>query len=130
MADAVPTVLVIDGDDRALATVAAALDRMGYRCSAGAGGAAAPIGTGDGPVDLVIVDADGVADDGIALVTAIRRASDAPIIAVTRRRRTLEGRHRDVARMTIVAKPFDPERLVDLVESELVMSGCVLPVCF
>lgn len=117
-------ILIIDNDDGVVAALSARLEVLGYTTITATTGAQGLSEFNEQAVDLVITDVNMPGGDGVQLAESIRQRSDVPIIFIT-------GFHRDfrdglsrIRNVTVMQKPFDSADLIDLVEAELVMSGC------
>lgn len=128
MSNSVPTILVIDNDDGLVAALATRLEHYGYRCITAESGAQGVAAFREQRIDLVITDLNMPAGNGIALVRAIQQISQVPIIIMTGFQSAFNRQLQAFANVTVMNKPFDAERLIDLVETELVMTGRTLPI--
>lgn len=128
MSDSEATILIIDNDEGMVAAICTRLESMGYRCVTAGTGAQGIAAFREQPIDLVISDLNMPAGDGITLAETLRENSDVPIIIVTGFHKEYRRELRSISDITLVQKPFDSNQLVDLVEVELVMKGCELPV--
>jgi DNA-binding response OmpR family regulator len=71
------------------------------------------------PVDLIITDLRMQTGDGIALIEAIRRISQTPVIIVTGFASEYADRVRFLNNVAMVSKPFDSRVLVELIDKAL-----------
>jgi DNA-binding NtrC family response regulator len=114
-----PTVLVVDNDDRVTLALSTRFERLGYRCVPALTGAQAISAFRESDIDIVITDLNMPAGDGIALASEIRKTSDIPIVFMTGFRDVYRRVTRSVANVFIMEKPFDMQRLIDLVEASI-----------
>lgn len=128
MPDSVPTILIIDNDEGMVAAVSTRLESLGYRCVTASTGAQGIAAFCEHKIDLVISDLNMPAGDGITLARTLRATSEVPIIIVTGFRDDYRRELRAIPDVTLMEKPFDSNRLVDLIETDLVMNGKDLPV--
>ncbi len=122
-----PTILVIDNDDALSIAISHRLEHYGYECVRAASGAQGLAAFKNNEIDLIITDLNMPAGNGVALATSIRQLSGVPIIVVTGFRDEFRREIRSIENVAVIEKPFNPEQLLELVEMELVLSGCALP---
>ena len=77
--------LVVDSDAGLRAVVASQLVDQGYEVAEASNASAALAALDETPADLVILDIDLPDSDGVSLVRAVRRATDAPVVVITGR---------------------------------------------
>jgi DNA-binding response OmpR family regulator len=123
-----PTILIIDNDEGMVAAIAERFGHLGYRCITAGTGAQGLALFFETHVDLIISDLNMPAGDGVVLAKSLRRRSLVPIIIVTGFHPEYRRELRGIANLTLMEKPFDSNNLIDLVESELILSGCTLPI--
>ena len=128
MSESAPRILIIDNDEGLVAAITARLESMGYQCVTAGTGAQGIAAFREQDIDLVITDLNMPAGDGIVLAMTLRETSDVPIIIVTGFHDEYRRELRSIPNVTLMEKPFDSDQLIDLVEADLVMSGCELPV--
>ena len=75
--------LVVDSDAGLRAVVASQLVDQGYEVAEASNASAALAALDETPADLVILDIDLPDSDGVGLVRAVRRATDAPVVVIT-----------------------------------------------
>ncbi len=74
-------------------------------------------------IALVITDLNMPAGDGITLAKSLRQTSDVPILIITGFHDNYRRELRSIRNVTLMEKPFDSNQLIDLVESELFITG-------
>ncbi len=124
----VPHVLIIDNDEGVVRAIETRLRHYGYECATANTGAQGLSIFQSCDIDLIISDLNMPAGDGVSLAAAVREVSDVPIIFVTGFHREYLGKLGDIPGITIFEKPFDASELLELVETELTLRGCSLPV--
>ncbi|MHC5115005.1 MAG: response regulator [Planctomycetota bacterium] len=122
-----PRILIVDNDERITRALANRLANLGYECVTARCGNEAIQEFGRDAFDLVITDLNMPAGDGIGLTEALREQSGVPIIVITGFQAAYRRRLDRFDNIAVLEKPFDTSDLMDLVEAELVMSGCSLP---
>lgn len=114
-----PSVLVVDNDTGLLMAVSVRIESIGCRCVRAQSGAQGLAELRHTDFDLLITDLNMPLGDGLALATAFRRCSDAPIVIITgfvgEYAAGLEG----IENLTVVEKPFETNQIVGLI-SELI----------
>ena len=120
-------ILIIDNDEGIVAALSARLEAMGYTCITAGTGAQGLASFQEQNINLVITDLNMPAGDGIVLAQRLRETSEVPIIVVTGFREVYHEQLRFISNLTVLEKPFDSNVLLELVETELVLSGCELP---
>ncbi|NQT87975.1 response regulator [bacterium] len=109
------TVLIVDDDECILELERALLEEAGYRCVTALSGEAALARLAEtGPVDLCLLDIMMPSLDGLALARRIHddERTRCPVVYVTALPRE---RARDAVAVDYIAKPFDPDRLIECV---------------
>lgn len=127
MSESTPRILIIDNDEGVVAAITARLESMGYQCVTAGTGAQGIAAFRDQDIDLVITDLNMPAGDGVTLARTLREKSDVPIIIVTGFHDEYRSELCSIPSVTLMEKPFDSNQLIDLVEADLVMTGCDLP---
>ena len=122
-----PTILIIDNDEGMVAAITARLESIGYCCVTAGSGAQGVAAFRDNDIDLVVTDLNMPAGDGLTLARTLRKSSDVPIIIVTGFHDEYRRELRTLRNVTLMEKPFDSRQLVELIEADLVMTGCELP---
>lgn len=121
-ANAFALVLVVDDDALVRDMIAASLTRAGYRVVLSADGAAAIARLGHETPDLILTDLFMPNCDGIELLRSgqLSRA-DAPVIAMSGGYAGIDmlGASQALGADAVIAKPFMPRELVDLVRRTL-----------
>lgn len=114
-----PSVLIVDNDTGLLMAVSVRIESMGCRCVRAQSGAQGLAELRHNDFDLLITDLNMPLGDGLALATAFRRCSEAPIVVITgfvgEYAVGLEG----IDNLTVIEKPFETHRIVGLI-SELI----------
>ena len=114
-----PNVLVIDNDDAVVHALATRLTSVGCICISASSGRQGIAQFTDASVDLVITDLNMPHMDGAALIAAIRRVSNVPIIVITGYHKAYHQHLRGFSGVTVLGKPFRSQDLIDLVTAEL-----------
>lgn len=122
-----PTILVVDNDEALTAAISMRLEDAGFNCITAASGAQGIALFDRGQIDLVITDVVMPGGDGFVLAEHIRKAGDTPVIVCTGYRKDHFGRLGSVPGVTVFEKPFSHERLLELVETELILAGVTPP---
>jgi len=126
-ADASQTILIIDDDESLLRAISTRLTSLRYHCVTAGSAEEGLEQFRLGRIDLVITDVIMPKSDGFSLLLKIREVSTVPIIVITGfagKRPPFLRRFPDVK---FFSKPFDWERLVELVEAELAVRGTADP---
>lgn len=118
-----PTILVIDNDEGMVAALTARLESLGYHCVTAGTGAQGIAAFREQTIHLVISDLNMPAGDGITLARTIRESSNVPIIVVTGFQDEFRRELRSIPNVSLLQKPFEYTRLVELIEADLVLSG-------
>jgi DNA-binding response OmpR family regulator len=118
-----PRILIVE-DDPAIAQLIATLLETNWfysvvRCS-GAQGVQA---FAKESIDLIITDLHMPAGDGIALIQAVRRTSQTPVIIVTGFAKEYADHVRFLDNVAVIHKPFETQTLLDTVEMALEASS-------
>jgi len=122
-----PTILIVENDEGMLAALATRLRASGYRCvTASCGDEGAEEFTRHHP-DMIVTDLNMPGGDGIDLVAAVRRSSDAPVLVLTGFVEDYKRSLRPLRNITIVRKPCPAADLIDLIESHLLLFGVDTP---
>ncbi len=120
-----PTILVVDDDERLAHVVVIRLEREGWNCMvANTGRQALSILEAHQP-DLVISDLNMPDGDGLNFIHSVRRLSQIPIIVVSGFTDAYTEELSVYPEITRVQKPFDTTQLIELVETELSLSGAL-----
>ena len=127
MPESTPTILIIDNDDGLVAAITTRLEACGYQCVKASTGAQGIRLFQEECIDLVITDLNMPVGNGIALAKTLRASSDVPIIVVTGYRGHFARELRSIPNVTVLEKPFDSNELLDLVETDLALTGRNLP---
>lgn len=122
-----PTILVIDNDEGFATALTARLTHCGYECLTAATGAQGISICAERPVDLVITDLNMPMGNGVDLARTLRKSSDVPIIVVTGFRDEFRRELRSIRNVTTLVKPIDQNQLIDLIDTELILSGRTVP---
>lgn len=118
------TILIVDDNERLLATLDRALSAAGYLTMTAAGGGVALRMLMDVEVDLVITDIYMPEMDGIELLSRILdRSPDAKVVAMTAGGSLVREELLDDARMLgavrVISKPFTTDELLEVVDQLL-----------
>lgn len=109
------TVLVVDDDPNILEIVAVALEEAGYAVERAADGATALSLVDEREIDLVLADVVMPGLDGIGLARRLQeRGQEAPVILMSAAAIRI-----DPLLTPFLAKPFDLDHLIDLVDRSL-----------
>lgn len=122
-----PTLLIVDNDEGMTTALSTRLTSLGYRCLTASSGAQGISTCREQEIDLIITDLNMPAGDGVALAQTVRMFSDVPIVIISGFHDDFRERINQVSNVTVLPKPFDSGRLVDLIEADLIMAGCDLP---
>ncbi|MFK7959634.1 MAG: response regulator [Phycisphaerales bacterium] len=122
-----PTILIVDNDEGMTAALSFRLGSHGYHCITAASGAQGIAACREQDVDLIITDLNMPAGDGVALAQTVRTFSQIPIVIVSGFHGDFRDRLNRIENVTVLPKPFDTSRLIDLIEADLIMSGVELP---
>ena len=117
-----PVLLLVDNDEDYLTAIAVRLAACGYECRTAHSGAQGFVTFDAENVDLVITDLNMPGGDGVHLVERIRTQSPVPIIVATGFRDDFGPQLRGIPGISIIAKPFDPDELITVIESLLALS--------
>ncbi len=113
-------VLVVDDEPIVREVVTAYLEREGYVVDQAADGSVALSRLGESPPDLVVLDVMLPAVDGFAVLTALRRQSDVPVILLTARTEEADRvLGLELGADDYVVKPFSPRELAARVRTVL-----------
>jgi CheY-like chemotaxis protein len=115
------SVLIVDDNEDLAENLGEVLSDEGYECAIAHCGNAAIARLRESDFDLVITDLRMSPGDGLAVVEAVRqRSATTPIVVMTAFAGEL---HIDTAQRagvtTVVAKPVDPGKLIQLVRGQL-----------
>ncbi len=113
------TILLIDNDPDFTRALATRLICVGFRCVSAASGAQGLAEFENAHVDLIVSDLNMPGGDGVALAETIRRTSNVPIIFVTGFRDDFKFRLQLMENVTLIQKPFDSQKLIDLIAATL-----------
>ncbi|MFM7053094.1 MAG: response regulator [Planctomycetota bacterium] len=113
------SILVVDNDPELRHVIALRLERAGHHCTEAASGAQALGEWQRRSFDMVVSDLNMPGGDGIALADALQRDEAVPIIFITGFREDFKRRLRRVNDVTVIEKPFDLTKLIELVEAAL-----------
>ena len=107
-------VLMVDDDEDAVLLTSFLLEHQGWEVVAAGDGAEARTKAEQGPFDLVLLDYLLPDGDGRDLFQALRKEGlRSPVVFLTGREEPgLEQNLRNLGALGLIAKPFDPERLV------------------
>jgi two-component system alkaline phosphatase synthesis response regulator PhoP len=117
-----PSVLVIDDEDYLVDLIATTLESEGYQVYLAYNGRDGLERARSAKIDLIITDIMMPYLGGIALMDAIRadeHTRDIPIILISAATRPLQER----PKVTFIAKPFDINKMLELVEAQIGKPG-------
>jgi len=114
-----PAILVVDNDPELRHVMAVRLSNAGYSCVEAGTGAQALAEWQRRSFDLVISDINMPGGDGLALADALQRSENVPIVFVTGFREDYKKRLRRVKDVTVLEKPFELSRFLEIVEASL-----------
>jgi len=113
------TILVVDDTRSMRMMVANVLSAAGYQVSEAADGAQALVLARQRQFDLVVTDHNMPEMDGVTLVRELRQLPDydgvALLVLSTEADTALKQRGRDAGATGWMVKPFDPQRMLDIV---------------
>ena len=112
-------ILLIDDDTGVLNAMKARLEAAGYQCLLAHSGDEGLVRGSLAELDLVITDLQMPGVGGLGVIRMIRSLSDVPVIVVTGYARQFREEAERCSGVTVLAKPFDGEALLELVETEL-----------
>lgn len=116
-------ILIVDDSAASRAVVASALEPEGYEVLAAEDGEAALERLREAPVDLVITDVNMPRLDGFGLLEALRRAPETRFLPVlmltTETAQKQKRRAREAGATGWIVKPFDGDRLLDVLQRVL-----------
>ena len=110
--------LVVDDDPAVLEVMATLLDDAGHEVSTAADGLTARDLLADGSFDLCVLDHDMPGMTGLDVARTLREAGSPTRFVLVSGQRRLVGQRLDEVD-EFIAKPFDPEHLLRLVEELL-----------
>ena len=113
-------VLIIDEDREARASLAAHLERSGYRITTASNGGGMQRALERARIDLVVLDVNLGEDDGLRLCRSLRAGGDLPFIIVAQRADEVDRiLGLEMGADDYLAKPFQVRELVSAVERAL-----------
>ncbi|MCA9272288.1 MAG: response regulator [Phycisphaerales bacterium] len=112
MNDFRPKILIVDNDVGLLMAVSTRLESIGCRCFKAQSGAQAMAELRRETFDLLVTDLNMPLGDGLAISTAFRRVSSAPIVVISGFVDNFLRQLDAIENVTIVEKPFDTHQLV------------------
>jgi DNA-binding response OmpR family regulator len=129
MDSSLSVILIIDADPITRTGVAAVLTMQGHECHCASNSAAAMKAALALPMDVIICDVEIDGESGIDLCTRIRAAAsveDAPVIFVSNLQvADVVCRAHEASSAYFLLKPFDPDTLIQMVETALWMPHLV-----
>ncbi|MDH3585304.1 MAG: response regulator [Phycisphaerae bacterium] len=114
-------ILLIDDDAGVLNAMKTRLEAAGYQCLVAHSGDEGLVQGSLGDLDLVITDLQMPGLGGLGVIRMIRSLSDVPVIVVTGYARQFREEAERCSGVTVLAKPFESEALLELVETELAL---------
>ncbi len=113
-------ILIVDNDPELAKVLALRLSHAGHFCVTANSAAQALSEWQQRSFDIVVSDLNMPGGDGIALAEALQRSEIVPIIFITGFREDFKRRLRRTEDVTVLEKPFDPQKLIELIDATLV----------
>ena len=117
-------IIVLEHDEDMARQMSLHLDELGYSCVTASTVAMGLSQFAEGDVDMVIIDVLGLGAAGTTAVERIRERSDVPIIILVglAQEQAKRDEFADTTNVWFLRKPFDAERMEELVESVMSVS--------
>jgi two-component system response regulator ResD len=105
-------ILIVDDDEQIIRMICQLLHSRGWNCILAHSGAQALDQFGKMDVDLILTDLNMNLGDGLELIRAIRRKSDAPILVISGFTKQYANQVRFLRNVHLFAKPVDASALL------------------
>ncbi len=115
-------ILIIDNDESLVNALAIRLEEAGHDCVRAFAGVQGIAEFNAQDIDLVITDLNMPLGTGIDLVQAVRRKCTVPVVVITGYRDEFQRELRSLRNVTVLRKPFRAADLIELIESELLLT--------
>jgi len=123
MSETPPRILIVDNDEGMVAAIVTRLEHEGYECVTASSGSQGYIAVTEQHIDLIVSDLNMPMGDGATFAKRVRNESLVPIIFVTGFEREFCNELDGIENVSVIAKPFHPNQLLDTIEIDLTLGS-------